>query len=92
MTAPSPLDELELWFLTGSQSLYGEETLVQVATQAQEVARRLDAAPDVPLRLVFRPVLTTPDAIRRECLDARHTDRCVGVIAWMHTFLSLIHI
>ena len=38
------------------------------------------------MRIVFRPVLTTPDAIRRACLDARHDDRCIGVIAWMHTF------
>ena len=66
--------------------MYGEETLAQVATQAQEVAHRLDAASDIPLRIVFRPVLTEPDAIRRACLDARHADRCAGVIAWMHTF------
>ena len=86
MTDPSPFDELEVWFLTGSQGLYGEETLAQVAAQAGEVVRRLDAAPAVPVRIVFQPVLTTPDAIRRACLDARHDDRCIGVIAWMHTF------
>ena len=86
MTDPSPFDQLEVWFLTGSQGLYGEETLAQVAAQAGEVARRLDAAPALPVRIVFQPVLTTSDAIRRACLDARHEDRCIGVIAWMHTF------
>ena len=39
----------------------------------------------MPVRIVFHPVLTTADAIRRACLDARHDDRCIGV-AWMHTF------
>ncbi len=79
-------DEMELWFLTGSQALYGEQTLRQVADQAGAVATALDGAAAVPVRIVFQPVLTTADAIRRMCLDARVDDRCIGVIAWMHTF------
>ena len=86
MTLGDPFDELEVWFLTGSQSLYGDETLAQVATQAGQVVEQLAAAEAVPVRLVPKPVLTTADAIRRACLDARHDDRCIGVIAWMHTF------
>ncbi len=76
----------EIWFLTGSQSLYGEDTLRQVAAQSQEVASTLDATGDVPVRIVWKPVLTTSDAIRRMCRDASSADSCVGVIAWMHTF------
>ncbi len=76
----------EIWFLTGSQSLYGEDTLRQVAAQSQEVASTLDATGDVPVRIVWKPVLTTADAIRRMCRDASAADSCVGVIAWMHTF------
>lgn len=78
--------ELEVWFLTGSQALYGEQTLRDVAAQSHEVVRSLDGSPGLPVRIVAVPVLTDSGAIRRACLDARMTDRCVGVIAWMHTF------
>jgi L-arabinose isomerase len=76
----------EIWFLTGSQSLYGEETLRQVADQSREVAETLSDHPDLSIRIVWRPVLTTSDAIRRTILEANADDRCVGLIGWMHTF------
>jgi len=78
--------ELEVWFLTGSQGLYGEETLRQVAEQSQQIVEHLDGALPTAVRLVWKPVLTTADAIRRTCLDATGSDAVVGVIAWMHTF------
>jgi L-arabinose isomerase len=77
---------IELWFLTGSQSLYGEDTLRQVAEQSQEIARTLQDATQIPIRIVWKPVLTTAEAIRRTCVEATASDDCVGVIAWMHTF------
>ena len=80
-TAPSR----EIWFLTGSQDLYGEETLRQVAAQSREIAEVLDSGA-LPVRVVWQPVLTGADAIRRVMLDANSDDSCVGVIAWMHTF------
>ncbi len=76
----------ELWFVTGSQSLYGDDTLRQVADQAAEVLAGLGGSRHLPVRIVNRGVLTTSDAIRRVCLDASSDDRCIGVIAWMHTF------
>ncbi|MFB8105722.1 L-arabinose isomerase [Streptomyces sp. DSS69] len=98
---PAPTDS-EIWFLTGSQSLYGEETLAQVAAQSRQTAEDLAAglaagararpgAEDGPdpaqgPRIVWKPVLTGADAIRRMCLDAEADDRCIGLIAWMHTF------
>ena len=86
MTLPADREQLEVWFLTGSQDLYGEETLRQVAEQSQEVVRLLDSSEHVPVRLVAVPTLKDADSIRRACLDARADDRCIGVIAWMHTF------
>ena len=77
---------LEIWFLTGSQSLYGEDTLDQVARQSQEIAATLDASGDISVPIVWKPVLTTAPDIRRACLEATASDSCVGVIAWMHTF------
>ncbi|WP_106400981.1 L-arabinose isomerase [Actinocorallia populi] len=74
----------EVWFLTGSQGLYGEDTLRQVAEQSQEIAARLGE--DLPVRVKWLPVLTDAAAIRRVCLEANADDSCVGLIAWMHTF------
>ncbi len=76
----------EVWFLTGSQDLYGEETLRQVAEQSQEVARGLEAADAIPVSVVWKPVLKDSDSIRRAALDANADDAVIGVIVWMHTF------
>ena len=80
------LAEYEVWFLTGSIGLYGEDTLRQVAQQSQEVARKLGAASDIPVRIVWKPVLTDSAAIRRTALEANIADNVIGLIAWMHTF------
>jgi L-arabinose isomerase len=80
------LREYEVWFLTGSQHLYGEDTLRQVAAQSQQVCNLLQEAPEVPVRLVWRPVLTDADGIRRTMLEANLADDVIGVITWMHTF------
>ncbi len=76
----------QVWFLTGSQDLYGEETLRQVAEQSQEVARALEAASEIPVTVVWKPVLKDSASIRRAALDANADDDVIGVIAWMHTF------
>ncbi|MTE24758.1 L-arabinose isomerase [Microbacterium sp. ZXX196] len=81
-----PYQDKQIWFLTGSQGLYGEETLAQVAEQSREVARELDASESVPAPIVWRPVLTDPAAIRRAMLDANADDDVIGVVVWMHTF------
>lgn len=84
---PSPTSPAqEIWFLTGSQGLYGEETLKQVAEQSLQIATTLADVSGIPARVVWKPVLTDADAIRRTCLDANADDRCIGLIAWMHTF------
>jgi L-arabinose isomerase len=80
------LKQFEAWFITGSQHLYGEETLQQVATHAQTIAQWLDASPDIPVRIVWKPVVKTPDEIYRICQEANNAPNCVGIIAWMHTF------
>ncbi|MEV6862991.1 L-arabinose isomerase [Streptosporangium subroseum] len=80
------LEEREIWFLTGSQALYGDDTLRQVAEQSRQIADALNDASGVPIRVVWQPVLTDAESIRRICLDANTSDACAGVIAWMHTF------
>ena len=82
----APIDAREIWFLTGSQGLYGEETLRQVAAQSQRVAAALDEAGEVPVRVVWKPVLKDAGAIRRAMGEANEDPACLGVITWMHTF------
>jgi L-arabinose isomerase len=82
----APLNDLECWFVTGSQGLYGEETLQQVARQSQQVSSALDASAEIPVRIVWKPVLTDAESIRRMCLEANAAGSCIGLIAWMHTF------
>ncbi|NKY39420.1 L-arabinose isomerase [Cellulomonas septica] len=81
-----PYADREIWFLTGSQDLYGEETLRQVAEQSQEVARLLQDSDEVPATVVWKPVLKDSAAIRRAALDANADDNVLGVVVWMHTF------
>lgn len=80
------LRQSEVWFVTGSQHLYGPATLETVAGHSRKIAAALDASAHVPVRVIFRPVLTTPDAIRELCLEANSTRNCVGLVTWMHTF------
>jgi L-arabinose isomerase len=77
------LDAYEIWFVTGSQTLYGDETLRQVAEQSQAVAAGLDG---LPVSVVWKPVLKDADSIRRLALEVNSRDDVIGVIAWMHTF------
>ncbi|MDZ4788485.1 MAG: L-arabinose isomerase [Blastochloris sp.] len=74
------------WFVTGSQHLYGEETLKQVAAHSLKISEALSQSKRIPLKIVFKPVLKTPEEIRQLCLDANHAPECAGLILWMHTF------
>lgn len=76
----------EIWFVTGSQHLYGPDTLEQVAHNARAIAAALTSAQTVPAPLVFRPVVTTPEAIRTVVGEANQSPTCAGIVAWMHTF------
>ena len=80
------LSEKTLWFVTGSQHLYGPETIEQVARHSQEIAASLNDESSIPCRIEYKPVLTTPDAIRSLCREANADDNCIGLITWMHTF------
>ena len=76
----------EIWFVTGSQHLYGPKTLEEVAQHSREIAVAFGDSKEIPVQVVFKPVLTTPDAIRELCLEANSTKNCVGLVTWMHTF------
>src|ERR1051326_4296537 len=76
----------ELWFVTGSQHLYGEEALQTVTEHSQHIAEGLNARKAIPLTIIAKPVLTTPEAIAELCGEANASQTCAGLIAWMHTF------
>jgi L-arabinose isomerase len=77
---------MEVWFITGTQHLYGPETLKQVAEDSSEIASFLDKSPEICHRVVFKPILTTPESITDICTEANNSKNCIGLIAWMHTF------
>jgi L-arabinose isomerase len=80
------LSRNEVWFVTGSQHLYGPETLAIVAEHSAAIATALDDAPAIPVRVVVKPVLTDAEGIRALCQEANAAPGCVGIIVWMHTF------
>ncbi|MGH6924319.1 MAG: L-arabinose isomerase [Propylenella sp.] len=77
---------LEVWFITGSQHLYGPETLKKVDADSKAIVEGLNAKAGLPVKLVFKPVLTTPDEISAMLRDASAAPNCIGLVAWMHTF------
>lgn len=80
------LKNYEVWFVTGSQELYGEATLKKVAEDSQKIASGMTQSGKLPMRVVFKPVVTSPEAIYALCTEANSAENCVGLIAWMHTF------
>ncbi|RNI33224.1 L-arabinose isomerase [Rufibacter immobilis] len=80
------LKQFEVWFITGSQHLYGQETLDQVTAHSQEIVKGLDSAPQMPVRVVYKPTVKTTEEIFRICQEANVAENCIGVITWMHTF------
>ncbi|MFB6340178.1 L-arabinose isomerase [Saccharicrinis sp. FJH62] len=80
------LKSLEVWFITGSQHLYGPKTLQQVDEHSAQIAKAFNDNPKIPVKIVFKPVLKTPDEIYTCCLEANTNPNCIGLITWMHTF------
>lgn len=80
------LKEYEVWFVTGSQHLYGPKTLEQVAENSRKLAEHLNHSEHIPVKVVFKPVVKTPEEIRAVCKEANNAPACIGLICWMHTF------
>lgn len=79
-------EQLVVWLVTGSQHLYGAKTLATVAANSGKIVDGLNSTGRLPLKLVFKPVVKTPEEIRGLLMDANHDRRCGGIILWMHTF------
>ena len=77
---------MEVWFVAGSQHLYGEATLKKVEQHAREMASQMSKLGKLPVEVVFKSVVTTPDAITELCREANNAQNCIGLITWMHTF------
>src|SRR5438128_2069770 len=80
------LKQLEIWFVTGSQHLYGPEVLKQVAVNARQMAGTLDSAAAIPVRVVIKPAVKTPAEATALCLEANSARDCAGLVTWCHTF------
>jgi L-arabinose isomerase len=80
------LKSLEVWFVTGSQDLYGAETLQQVAVNAQAIAASLHTSEQIPVSVIWKPTVKSPEEIYAICQEANTAKNCIGIVAWMHTF------
>ncbi|MFZ4508111.1 MAG: L-arabinose isomerase [Fimbriimonas sp.] len=76
----------QIWFVTGSQHLYGPETLRQVQQNSQQIVDGLNQTGKFPAEIILKPTMTDSDAITRLCAEANATESCAGLILWMHTF------
>jgi L-arabinose isomerase len=76
----------EIWFLTGSQHLYGDEALKQVADHVETMIRELNATGNISVKIVGKPTLIDPGMVTNICIEANASPQCIGVITWMHTF------
>jgi L-arabinose isomerase len=80
------LKKFEVWFITGSQDLYGEETLKRVAEHSTQIAKGLDNSGNISVRVVYKPVVKSTEEIYETIQQANTTENCIGIITWMHTF------
>jgi len=80
------LRSLEVWFVTGSQHLYGAQALAQVAENARQIAGALAAEQAIPVTIVYKTIVTSAEEIRALCREANDSDACIGLVLWMHTF------
>ncbi|MCB9006087.1 MAG: L-arabinose isomerase [Ardenticatenaceae bacterium] len=77
---------MEAWFVVGSQHLYGPEALEQVAAHGRIIAQALNDSQKLPVNVVFKPIVTTPEEVYNVCQAANSAPNCIGLICWMHTF------
>src|SRR4051812_10883969 len=80
------LKQLEVWFVTGSQHLYGDETLREVDDHSMQITKAFNQAAQIPVTIVFKPVVKSTEEIYAICQEANVAKNCIGIIAWMHTF------
>ena len=76
----------QIWFITGSQHLYGEATLKKVDEHSKRIAGQLSINEHVPVSVIYKPVVKSAEEIYEICQQANISKECIGIIAWMHTF------
>jgi L-arabinose isomerase len=80
------INKSKIWFITGSQHLYGAETLEKVSANAAQIVAGLNSSTLIACEILFKPIVTSADKIFDTCLQANADENCVGIICWMHTF------
>ena len=80
------ISKKEVWFITGSQHLYGPETLKQVAENSTTIAKALNDSNHIPVKVIFKPTVKTTEEIYETLTAANQAENCIGIITWMHTF------
>jgi L-arabinose isomerase len=81
-----PLKKNEVWFVTGSQDLYGPEVLKTVGKHAQEMAAFFNKSAKIPVTVVYKSVMRSLEEVTNVCIEANTNRHCIGMITWCHTF------
>ncbi len=79
-------ENLEIWWVTGAQMLYGEEPVRIVESHSKEMVEGINAAGVLPIKVIYKGTVMSSKDIERVMLDANGDKRCIGIITWMHTF------
>ena len=80
------LKKQEIWFVVGSQLLYGSKVLETVAKRGQEMAAYIDANKNIPCKFVYKGTIKSNEEVTAIIKEANYDDHCVGIVTWCHTF------
>ena len=78
--------DLEVWFVTGAQLLYGGDAVIQVDAHSNEMVKGLNESGNLPVKVVYKGTVNSAKEVTAAFKAANNDDKCIGVITWMHTF------
>ena len=78
--------DLEVWFVTGAQLLYGGDAVIQVDAHSNEMVKGLNESGNLPVNVVYKGTVNSAKEVTAAFKAANNDDKCIGVITWMHTF------
>jgi L-arabinose isomerase len=79
-------DESEVWFVTGAQLLYGGDAVVKVDGHSSAIVKGLNESGSLPVKVVYKGTVNSAKEVSEIFRTANASEKCIGVITWMHTF------
>jgi len=79
-------ENLEIWWVTGAQLLYGGDAVVKVDAHSKEMVEGLNASGRLPIKVVYKGTANSSKEVQDVMRAANNDACCAGIITWMHTF------